>query len=69
MFYRGFKMAGLCTVAPLIEHKEIPASEGSYTIYCPGDFEDSLENYTLIPVEKTGFVVIKDIISLDDWDE
>ena len=60
-------MAGICTCVPLVPQK-IHSDERSYTIYCPGDFEDMLENYTLIPVEKTGFVVIKDVISLDDWD-
>ncbi len=62
-------MAGTCSCSPLLEQKEIYRSERSYTIYCPSDFEDTLENYTLIPVEKTGFVVIKDVITLDDWDE
>ncbi len=61
-------MAGICACGPLVPHKEIH-SDRSYTVYCPGDFEDSLENYTLIPVERTGFVVIKNVISLDDWDE
>jgi hypothetical protein len=61
-------MAGTCTCVPLVPQKEIQ-TDSSYTIYCPGDFEDTLENYTLIPVEKTGFVVIKNVISLDDWDD
>ena len=52
-----------------LERKELYALEKTYTIYGPGQDQASLENYTLIPVEKTGFVVIKNIISLDDWDE
>lgn len=55
---------------PMLKLKDRPISwEKSYTIYGPSDFEDTLENYTLIPVEKTGFVVIKNVITLDDWDE
>lgn len=62
-------MAGIVScAAPVLKDKPI-SFEKSYTIYSPGDFEDSLENYTLIPVEQTGFVVIKNVITLDDWDE
>jgi hypothetical protein len=56
--------------APMLKLKDRPISwDRSYTIYGAGEFEESFENYTLIPVEKTGFVVIKNVITLDDWDE
>ncbi|MBU2559601.1 hypothetical protein KKA03_01765 [archaeon] len=55
--------------APTLKLKDKPVSwDRSYTIYGPGDFEGSLENYTLIPVERTGFVVIKNVITLDDFE-
>jgi hypothetical protein len=64
-------MAGMVScAAPALKLKDKPISwEKSYTIYNTGDIEDSLENYTIIPVEQTGFVVIKNVITLDDWDD
>ena len=61
-------MAGICACVPLVSQTELEG-ERSYTIACSGDLRDTLENYTLIPVERTGFVVIKQIISLDAEDE
>jgi hypothetical protein len=61
-------MAGICTYVPPLFQAE-SESERSYTINCFGDLEGIFENYTLIPVERTGFVVIKQVISLDDWDD
>jgi hypothetical protein len=62
-------MAGIVACASqMLERKELYSLEKTYTIYGPGNHEDTLENYTLIPVEKTGFVVIKNVITLDDWD-
>lgn len=56
-------MVEVFTEAPYIEQAEFKR-EGSYSICWPRD----LENYTLIPVEGAGFVVIKQVISLEDED-
>lgn len=61
-------MAGICTCVPPLSQAE-SESERSYTINCFGDLESTFDNYTLIPVERTGFVVIKQVISLDDGDD
>jgi len=61
-------MAGVCACVPPVRQTELE-SERSYTICCSGDLKNTLENYTLVPVERTGFVVIKQIISLDAEDE
>jgi hypothetical protein len=60
-------MAGICTCVPPVLQEE-SGSERSYTINHFSDLEGTFENYTLIPVERTGFVVIKQVISLDDGD-
>lgn len=58
-------MAGICECVPPVKRLK---SERSYTVCCSDDLRNTLENYTLIPIEKAGFVVIKQIISLDDGD-
>lgn len=47
-------------------HQLEDEDERSYNLCSLGDRQDTLENYTLIPVEKTGFVVIKQIIPLEE---
>lgn len=56
-------MAEVFIEAPYVEQAEFKREE-SYSVCWPRD----LENYTLIPVEGTGFVVIKQVISLEDED-
>ncbi|MEE8402374.1 MAG: hypothetical protein V3R93_01335 [Candidatus Hydrothermarchaeaceae archaeon] len=59
-------MAGICACVPPVQRTELKSEGRSYTICRSSDLKDTLENYTLIPVERAGFVVIKQVISLDD---
>ncbi len=34
----------------------------SYSIFCSGERSDTVENYVMIPIDGTGFVVIKEDI-------
>lgn len=50
---------------PLVHEHEFVTNR-SYTILCKGANPNCVENYLLIPVEGTGFVVIKQEIDIDE---
>ncbi len=37
---------------------------GAYTVLCPGEIPDTVDNYLLVAVDGIGFVVIRQVIDI-----
>ncbi len=56
-------MDAACEETPIV--RSPTRGHGSYTIFCPGGSPETVDNYVLVSVDGTGFVVIKETIDLD----
>lgn len=54
-------MEAMCEYA----NAERRGQRSAYTVLCPGELPDTVDNYLLVEVDGIGFVVIRQVIDVD----